>query len=86
MGTNYDNEQKYYDNFFSLPLLNTILTQRQLILQAFFQILQIFFTLYSYPSNQILAVARQPSKFVPTHVLSLAEGNVEGSFPHPLTN
>jgi len=27
MGTNYNDDQKYYDNFFSLPLLNTILTE-----------------------------------------------------------
>ncbi len=40
--TNYDDKQKYYDNFLNLPLLSTILTQKQLILQVFFQILQFF--------------------------------------------
>ena len=36
--TNYDDEQEYYDNFFSLPT-DIILTQTQSILQVFLQIL-----------------------------------------------
>jgi len=39
-GTNYDDDQEYYDNFLNLPLPNIILTQTRLILQVFFQILQ----------------------------------------------
>ncbi|MBA7715306.1 hypothetical protein ES703_124347 [subsurface metagenome] len=53
MGTNYDDDQEYYDNFLILPLPDTILPQTQWILQAFFANFTIFFTLYSHPSTQI---------------------------------
>ena len=42
VGTNYDDDKKYNDSFLTLPLLNIILTQTQLILQEIFKNFLIF--------------------------------------------